>query len=41
MDRREPEGYRPGFFHLCLVVEDVEATAERIEEGGGERISKK
>lgn len=40
-ERREAEGYHTGFFHLCLVVDDVDATAERIEEGGGKRISQK
>jgi catechol 2,3-dioxygenase-like lactoylglutathione lyase family enzyme len=34
MERREPEGYHTRFFHLCLIVDDVDAAAERIEEGG-------
>ncbi len=36
MKRREPERYHTGFFHLCLIVDDVDAAAERIEEGGRE-----
>ena len=30
---------RPGFFHLCLTVEDVAGTIERIAAAGGSRLS--
>jgi len=41
MEKSEPPGHHTGFFHLCLVVDDVDAAAEKIERKGGKRVSEK
>lgn len=41
--RREqpPKGKYNGFFHLCLLVDDIETVANRIETSGGKKTSEK
>lgn len=34
------EYHRPGWFHICLTVEDPDELVERIVEAGGRRIGK-
>ena len=37
--KQVPRGKYDGFFHLCLLVDDIEAVANRIEDAGGKKTS--
>lgn len=41
MEKQEPPGHHTGFFHLCLVADDLDALADKIEQSGGKKTSGK